>query len=597
MSKIKALLVSPKMPKLSFWSFRVSMNLLGMGAVMPPLGLITVAGMLSEEQFEIKIIDMNVEALADEHLKWADLVMISAMSVQRESFIEVVRRAKSFQKKIVAGGPYPTIYWEEVAAMGVDHLVLNEAELTLQPFLDDLLNDKARQIYNESNVCNQAVVLTREGKPLLSFSPVPRFNRTLWQKYSSMTIQFSRGCPYGCDFCAVTALLGHIPRTKKPSQITAELDAIYQTGWRGSIFIVDDNFIGNRKKVREFLPVLIKWQIERGYPFSFFTQVSLDLADESMSDIRENMARAGFGEVFVGIESVNPDVLLQMEKRQNRGNISGKIRIIQEAGLEVTGGIIIGSDKEVPSVFADLFDFIKSNGIVIAMVGLLTVLRGTKLYKQLMAQGRIRAESTGNNTHQLALNYKPILDERFLLDGYVALLEELYSPVNYYDRCRALREKLKGRRQRIALTRSNLMAAVKICLINLFQRPSWQFIKYIGGTLLTSPSKFGEAIKQSVKFAHFQSITRAMVRAHRYPKKIESLATRFQRQAAKLHGNAHKCLKRLERLEQRAINRAAKIYYSLDPEFRASAEVYLSSFRDRLRACADVYRARWVATA
>jgi radical SAM superfamily enzyme YgiQ (UPF0313 family) len=383
--------------------------------------------------------------------------------------------------------------------------------MTLKPFLVDFLSDRARKIYDSKNVGHQfTVMLSKGGKPLLTLTPVPRFDLLKLSEYSSVSLQFSRGCPFNCDFCDITLLYGRESRTKTSTQMISELEAIFSTGWRGSIFIVDDNFIGNVKHVREFLPVLIRWQQEHRYPFTFFTEGSVNLANENMRDVLNMMVTAGFTDVFVGIESTNLDVLKAMNKGQNtKGDLGDKVRAIQGAGLEVTAGFIIGSDADKPSVFDELFGFIQDNGIVISMAGLLTALHGTELYKRLKFEGRLRAESSGNNTHGFGFNFDPVLDERFLIDGYVKLLEKLFSPKNYFARCITLR------RRQVKYIRSRNVngswqhATIVVLYRNLIRRPNWYFAKFIFCTFLTSPLDMPKAITQAVKFEHFRNITQA----------------------------------------------------------------------------------------
>lgn len=593
-NKTKVLMVYPEFPP-SFWSFSEAVKMLGLGAVMPPTGLATVAAMLPADQFDVlPIVDINLEPLLDEHLEQADLVMVSAMIVQQDSLRQIIAQAKRFNKPVVAGGPYPTSYADKVAEMGADYLVLNEAETTLAPFVDDWLTGRAERVYDELSVRSRTTVdLTREGKPKISNTPIPRWDLLKLSRYSSMAVQFSRGCPFNCEFCDITSLFGHIPRTKTADQFIAELEAIRQTGWRGSVFIVDDNFIGNRSAVRDLLPPLTEWQKHHGFPFSFFTEASVDLANETLRDVRENMVKAGFGEVFCGIESVNPEVLDEMGKKQNRGDIRQKVRILQKAGLEVTAGFIIGNDGDQITVFDELFRFIQEEGIVTAMIGLLTAPRGTALYRRLEAEGRLRADCSGNNTHQLCMNFKPKLDERFLIKGYIDLLERLFSSRNYYARCRALRRLQGPCSSSVMLNLSGITAAFKIFYRNLIRHPDWEFSKFILGTLFTAPGRLPVAIKQAIKFAHFQKITLAAVRVHRYPERVETLTELFQKRVSKLRGDVDKRLRKLARLEQKTIARATRIYRSLDPDFRTGAEKVLEQWRQYLHNCANVYRQTW----
>lgn len=593
--RTKVLMIYPEFP-VSFWDYKEAIKMLGLGATMPPTCLATVAAMLPVENFEVlPIIDLNLEPLLDKHLEQADLVMLSAMIAQKKSLREIIVRVKLSGKPVVVGGPYATSYRDSVANMGADYLVLNEAETTLLPFIHDWLAGRAKSIYDEHSVRSypSTVTLTNEGKPIITNTPIPRWDLLKLKRYASMSVQFSRGCPFNCEFCDITSLYGHIPRAKTPTQLIGEIDAIRRLGWRGSVFIVDDNFIGNRNAVREFLPVLIEWQKKHGYPFSFFTEASVDLANEDLSDILKNMVEAGFEEVFCGLESPYPEVLAEMGKKQNRGNVEEKILKLQQAGLEVTAGFIIGSDKDRSTVFEDTFEFIKRSGIVTSMVGLLTALSGTALYKRLKVGGRLRTESSGNNTHQLSMNFEPILGEGFLINGYVDLLNALFSSRNYYARCRTLRQRLGHFHCSIPLNRSRISAALQIFYRNIVKRPDWEFIRFMFGTLFTSPRNMPVAIKQAVKLAHFQGITRQTVRVHRYAKHVATLTALFQKQVAELRGDVNKRLRGLARLERRAIQKITRMYKSLDPDFRAGAKKSLEHYHQHFIACANQYRQNW----
>lgn len=596
MKKIKVLMVYPLFPP-SFWSFSESVKFLGKKAVMPPTGLATVAAMLPAEKFEVlPINDLNVEPLSDERLREADIVMFSAMIVQKDSLRENIARAKELGKTTVVGGPFASLYRGEVAAMGADYLVLGEAEITLAPFVEDWLAGKASPVYDECSVRGRnPVLLTKENKPVITNTPIPRWDLLKLRRYSSMAVQFSRGCPFDCEFCDIVAQNGHFPRAKTPGQLIAELEAIRLTGWRGPIFIVDDNFIGNRVAVRALLPELIKWQQENGYPFSLVTEASVDLANENLRDIREMMGRAGFEDVFCGAESPEPETLAMMNKRQNRGDLSEKIRILQNSGLAVMAGFIVGNDSDRPDVFDKLFEFIQKNGIVMAMAGLLTAIRGTKLYKRLEAEGRLRPEIIGNNTHQFRLNFAPKLDEKFIINGYVGLLEQLYSPKNYYARCRVQIRQMGKRKLVSRLNWPSVKAAVRIFYRNLIRHPSGEFARFIFDTFVSAPSELPEAIAQAVKFAHFEKITKDAISAHRYPEKVATLYESFEKRAAELRGDLNVCLTKLAKLEKQTINRASKMRMSLDPNFRSGAEESFERWRKHLRGSAEKYRLRWQA--
>ena len=584
-------MVYPEFPP-SFWSFDEAVRLMGLKASMPPTGLATVAAMLPEDKFEVMpIVDLNVEPLTEEVLQSADVVMLSAMIVQKESLRSVIARAKKAGKTVVVGGPYPTSYREEVEAMDADHLVLNEAEQTLAPFVTDFLRSKAHKIYDEHSVLSRsAISLTKEGKPLIEKTPVPRWDLLKLHLYSSLAIQFSRGCPFDCEFCDITALYGHQSRTKTPEQMIAELEAIYVTGWRGSIFIVDDNFIGNKTAVRKFLPILVDWQKKHRFPFSFFTEASVDLANDNMTEVRMRMVEAGFRDIFCGIESTNPEVLARMNKGQNRGDLGNKVRILQRSGLEVTAGFIIGNDDDRPEVFDGLFEFIQENGVVIPMAGLLTALRGTKLYNRLRDEGRLKAESSGNNTHRFKFNFEPKLDEQFLIENYVALLERLFSAKNYYARCWTLWRN-RGKHPRVGNINGNWMRATRVVLYrNLIRIPNWHFARFIFGTLFTHPTSMTGAVTQAVKFEHFSRITKAAVSAHRYPEKVETFAEEFKHRLDKLKGDMTRRLEEAQALERRYATKALKYYRSLDPHFREDAWRALVRLRGQLCSHVEAFR-------
>ena len=358
MDKIKVLPIYPKFPE-TFWSFGKTIKYVGKKAVMPPTGLATVLAMLPDEKFEAqRIIDLNVEPLTDEQIKSSDIIFTSTMIIQEDSHNEVVDKARFFGKKVVAGGPFVTTYPERTSA---DYIVAGEAEVTLRPFLEDLLNSPTQRIWTEKSVSGRSLVqLTKGRKVEITQTPLPRWDLLDLNNYSSAAIQYSRGCPFNCDFCDITKLFGREPRTKTPEQMISELDALYNSGHRGSVFIVDDNFIGNRNNVKQLLPRIAEWQQERRYPFSLFTEASMNLAWDSNEAILEGMNKAGFDFVFLGIESVDDEVLKIMHKGQNtKMSQLEAVRRIQKYGLEVSGGFIIGRDGEKTDVFDNLFNFIQ----------------------------------------------------------------------------------------------------------------------------------------------------------------------------------------------------------------------------------------------
>jgi radical SAM superfamily enzyme YgiQ (UPF0313 family) len=377
---MRILMVYPEFPD-TFWSFKHALKFVRKQATGQPLGLLTVAAILPTG-WEKRLVDVNVRDLRREDLAWADYVFISAMTVQRESTQRVIARCKEVGVKIVAGGPLFTNEPDQFPE--VDHLVLNEAELTLPAFLADLARGCAQRVYTTTEY------------PDIRQTPVPLWGLADLNRYVSMSIQFSRGCPFNCDFCNVTALFGHRPRVKTAEQIIAELDSLYKLGWRRSVFFVDDNFIGNKKALKEeILPALISWRKGKvGVPFN--TEVSINLADDE--ELMRMMAEAGFNAVFVGIETPSEEGLAECNKYQNKGrDLIENVKRIQRAGMEVQGGFIVGFDSDTPSIFQRQIEFIQKSGIVTAMVGLLQAPYGTALYKRLVGEGRVRESISGDN--------------------------------------------------------------------------------------------------------------------------------------------------------------------------------------------------------
>ncbi len=420
---MNVLLVYPEFPD-TFWSFKHALKFLRKQAFAPPLGLMTVAAMLPEV-WEKQMVDLNVTSLSEKELAWADQAWVSAMVVQRDSAHRVIARCKQAGLPVVAGGPLFTD--EHTQFPQVDHFILREAELTLPPFLADLERGTAQRIY------------TTPEFPDIQQSPVPLWRLADMRRYGSMSVQFSRGCPFHCDFCNITALLGHRPRTKTAAQIVAELDSLYALGWRGSIFFVDDNFIGNRQVLkREVLPALIEWRQDKaGLPFS--TEVSIDLADDE--ELTRMMVEAGFNTIFVGIETPNEESLSECSKNQNRNrDLVESVRRLHRAGLQVEGGFIVGFDSDPPSIFQRQIDFIQQSGIVAAMVGMLQAPYGTRLYERLKREGRLLDKLSGNNVDG-STNIVPKMGLTALRQGYQKVLSQIYSPRLYYERVRTfLRE-------------------------------------------------------------------------------------------------------------------------------------------------------------
>ncbi|MGQ9631779.1 MAG: B12-binding domain-containing radical SAM protein [bacterium] len=486
---MKVLLAYPQYPD-TFWSFKHVLKFVSKRAAFPPLGLLTVAAMLPEE-WDKKLVDMNVTSLRDEDLEWADYVFISAMMVQRESVAALIERCKRFRVKIVAGGPLFTTGYEDF--QDVDHLVLNEAEVTLPPFLEDLKNGRAGHLY------------LSDEKPDISRTPIPLWDLIDMRNYATMAVQYSRGCPFDCEFCDIIIMNGRVPRTKGRDQFLREFDALYERGWRGAVFVVDDNFIGNKAKVKSILPAVISWMRERRYPFTLFTEASINLADDE--ELMGLMRDAGFNKVFLGIETPDEESLRECNKFQNRNrDMIASIRKIQGYGMETMGGFIVGFDSDTPSIFERQINFIQKSGIAAAMVGLLSALPGTKLYNRLKGEGRIVGDPSGNNVDG-SLNFIPKMDRETLMEGYRKIMRTIYSPKQYYERIVNFLNSYKSTRKGIRLNFSYLKAFLKsIWFLGIVGKAKRYYWRLFILSLFKYPQAFPEAIVLAIYGFHFQRI-------------------------------------------------------------------------------------------
>ena len=477
----------------TFWSFKHALKFVSKKASFPPLGLLTVAAMLPED-WNKKLIDMNATKLENEDILRADYVFISAMSIQSESANEVIQRCKNLNTKIVAGGPLFTSTSENYE--NVDHLVLNEAEITLPLFIDDLKNGTPKHKYTSDEWAD------------IGTTPLPLWNIVPIKNYTSMNLQYSRGCPYDCDFCDITVLYGKKPRTKSKEQVIDELDALYFTGWRGPVFFVDDNFIGNKGKLkREILPAIAEWMEKRKNPFYLNTEASINLADDEQ--LMHLMAKAGFEAVFIGIESPNEESLIECNKTQNRNrDLIASIKKIQQAGLEVQGGFIVGFDNDPSTIFDKLTNFIQESGIVTAMVGLLNAPRGTKLQKRLESEGRMLKDFTGNNT-DFSINFIPRMDTGTLMDGYKNILKKIYSPKYYYERVMSFMKEFEPKKKKVFHLNPNYILALfrSIFKLGVIGEERIYYWKLFFWSLFRKPQLFSLAILFTIYGFHFKKIS------------------------------------------------------------------------------------------
>lgn len=491
---MKILLIYPEYPD-TFWSFKHALNMILKKASLPPLGLMTVSAMLPPG-WEKKLVDMNVTPLKDTDIEWADFVFVSAMIVQRESAHEIIKRCHTLGKKVVAGGPLVTTEREEFDE--VDHLVLDEAEVTLPLFLADVEKGNPRHIY------------TSPERPDISKIPIPDWSLIKMNKYSAMNIQYSRGCPFDCEFCDIIILNGHKPRTKTKEQVVSELDSLYKHGWRGSVFIVDDNFIGNKKKLKtEILPAITAWRDSKRQPPSLFTEASINLADDE--ELMLMMVKAGFDRVFIGIETPYEDSLVECNKSQNKNrDLVAAVKKIQNFGMEVQGGFIVGFDNDPATIFRRQIEFIQKSGIVTAMVGLLNAPRGTKLYERLKKENRlVKGAFTGDNT-DASLNFIPKMKKETLIEGYHHILNSIYAPKPYYERISTFLKEFRPHYQirGYQLKWSHVVGLFKsMWILGVADKGRRHFWKFILSVLVRRPKLFPLSLILSAYGFHFRKVT------------------------------------------------------------------------------------------
>jgi len=433
----RALLVHPEFRSPSFWNYTETCKLVDGRYPAAPLGLCTVAALLPKD-WELRLVDRNVDEWSDDVLDWADLVLIGGMMPQQRDAVELIQKARARGKTVLVGGPDATSSPHLYDA--ASHLILGEAEVTLPQFLADFANGTARHVYQDA------------AKADVQKSPVPRFDLLTFSKYNHVGVQWCRGCPFQCEFCDIIELFGRVPRAKTTPQMLKELQTLYDLGYRGHVDLVDDNFIGNKKLVKLFLPELKVWMEQHDWPFEFTTEASINLADDDV--LLQQMREVGFFAIFVGIESPDEATLVAMQKRQNtHRSIAESIKKIHAHGMFVNAGFILGFDSEKGSVARGLIDCIDATAIPVAMAGLLTALPTTQLTRRLAAAGRLHenfdvAPAGDGDQCTAGLNFTTVRPRADILADYLEVIETIYAPKNYFARVAAVGASLdsKGRR-------------------------------------------------------------------------------------------------------------------------------------------------------
>ena len=577
----KVLLVYPRVPGNTYWSYKHALKFVRKKSAMPPLGLITVASFFPRN-YELKLVDMNIEPLRPEALQWADGIFISAMIVQKSSFMEIVEICNRYGKMIVAGGPFPTSSWREIS--GVDHFVLGEVEESLADFVEDWERGTLKQRYRASRL------------PDISRPNVPRFDLLNLSAYSSMSIQYSRGCPFRCEFCDIWKVYGNRPRIKSSQAVLAELDALKTAGWRGPVFIVDDNFIGNKGKVKNvLLPALEKWQKAHRYPFRFFTEASINLGDDPV--LLKAMRNAGFNEVFIGIETPSRECLQETGKYQNlKSNLADAIREIQAYGIEVMAGFILGFDSDSEDIFERQIHFIQKAGIPQAMVGLLNALPGTDLYRRLEKENRLLSESAGNNTHSMATNFRTRMESEQLKKGYRKVLATLYDPnlKNYFKRCSRLLDRLgKTDYPSREIHAAEVVTLIKSICRQPFTRYGFQYAKFLIRNMVKHRHYFPEAVKYGIVGHHFHKITREMLKADRMIRSMDAEYDQLKDQLSRYMDHSRETLGQvieLWRKKTRVLRKIRDGIRNVDADFRIDIAAKYYEIAFRMQALFNRYR-------
>ena len=494
---MNALLIYPQFPE-TYWSFKHALSIEGKRAAQPPLGLMTIAALLPGT-WRKRLVDTNIERLQDADLAWADVALISGMQVQQEHLASIVKRCRARGLRTVVGGPIASSM--SAAELAADHVVIGEAEDLIATLARDLELGEAQPVYEAAE------------RPEMERSPLPDLSLIKMNHYSTMTVQYSRGCPFNCEFCDIIEIYGRRPRTKAVSQVLAELDQLHSAGWRAAVFVVDDNFIGNKKRAKELLAAIGEWGRVHGYPFRFCTEASLNLADDP--ELLQLMKDAHFTSVFLGIETPDERSLVANQKLQNtQRDLLESVEVIQRYGIEVMGGFILGFDTDREDVFDRMVDFIQQSAIPVAMVGLLQAMPGTQLFRRMWKEGRILDAWDGNNT-DCKLNFLPRMDAARLVEGYRSVLTRIYSCDAYYERVRLLLSRLPAPiKQRVSLANFRAMAS-SIIRQGILGRGRLSYWKFVLTAATRYRQSFGMAMTLAVMGYHFQVMTERLTEAER----------------------------------------------------------------------------------
>ncbi len=571
-----ALFIYPKFPP-SYWGFKYALDFMKKKSSMPPLGLLTIAGMFPKN-YNLRVVDLNIEPLTDEHLEWADVALTSTMIVQKASLYEVAERCNRAGIPIIAGGPHPTSYYDNIKEESdatINHFLFGEVEEIFEDFLTDFESGAAKEVYRENR------------KPDITKTPVPRYDLININAYGSMALQFSRGCPFNCEFCDITKLFGRVPRTKSNEQMVSEFEFLYKLGWKGPMFVVDDNFIGNKRDAMRLLPAITEWQEERQFPFSLYTEASVNLVE--IPEMLDAMSGAGFNMVFLGIESPNDDALISTSKGQNTSKevdagsyLLQAVRKIQSRGMEVTGGFIIGLDGDTE--FDSHIRFIQDAGIPMAMAGLLTALKETDLWHRLKREDRLLVESSGNNT-DMTLNFVPEMPREKLIREYRRVISTLYDPTlkNYFARCLKLLEYMPKTQHNVrSIQMMEFRAFIQSIRKQLFSKQGWEYTRFLFKTLKDYRSMFPEAVRLAVMGYHLEKITRHTVAVEDFRNFLAHEIETFKEKISQFTQVQDDRMNEVQNYSQKLFARVKTEYNAIHEDFRYAAQGALTGFQESL---------------